>query len=458
MPSVGAGQILLSTGDTSLFFLIKKPHGRGQRDSIGGTTATAQRHIGPELSIAQIIRNGDLQVEWGAAMICRDQPKKGFCKSRSPRLTATALQCTTASVCPLASVQVALEYLAILSPQKLFPLLTERALLVFGMDGTPGLRLGMLGALQKVLGRLLEYDATGQFLAELFPHIVDGIDPNDPKRAHHCLAMLYSLSSQMVFSGEGCGPRTALAPALEDVACALVDRGLDFFAGIADRGGEAAKRSSGAVGVVASSRTTFEAFFQALSPALLAKVRQKVLRAFSTSIHSDAKPMAMLVRALCTADPDLTLKSFVPVIHHALTSRGALRYAVRPWRCCCGAVRRRCSFQYRGARATLPPLPTATNRQSPTTNRRQLPPTATNRQLPSANRQLPPTTNRQPPPTMVGHMECPRAFLGKLCNGTLFFFLLRTALARGGGWAINLVCEVRRFDLAATHMTRRTLA
>ena len=71
--------------------------------------------------------------------------------------------------------------------------------------------------------------------------------------------------------------------------------------------------------------------------------------------------------------------------------------------------------------ANRQPLPTATNHQSPTTNRRQQPPTATNRQLPTANRQSPPTANRQPPPTMVEHMECPRALLGKLCNGTLFF-------------------------------------
>ena len=66
-------------------------------------------------------------------------------------------------------------------------------------------------------------------------------------------------------------------------------------------------------------------------------------------------------------------------------------------------------------------LPTATNHQSPTTNRRQPPPTAINRQLPTANRQLPPTANRQLPPTMVEHMECPRAFLGKLVLEHFFF-------------------------------------
>ena len=39
--------------------------------------------------------------------------------------------------------------------------------------------------------------------------------------------------------------------------------------------------------------------------------------------------------------------------------------------------------------------------------RRRRPPTTT-------NRHQPPFANRQPPPTMVEHMECPRAFLGKL--------------------------------------------
>ena len=66
--------------------------------------------------------------------------------------------------------------------------------------------------------------------------------------------------------------------------------------------------------------------------------------------------------------------------------------------------------------------PPTTNHQSPTTNRRQPSPTATNRQLPTANRQPPPTANRQPPPTMVEHMECPRAFLGKLVPEHFFFF------------------------------------
>ena len=72
--------------------------------------------------------------------------------------------------------------------------------------------------------------------------------------------------------------------------------------------------------------------------------------------------------------------------------------------------------------ANCQPLPPTTNHQSPTTNGRQPPPTATNHQLPTANRQSPPTANRQPPPTMVEHMECPRAFLGKLEH---FFFLSR---------------------------------
>ena len=71
--------------------------------------------------------------------------------------------------------------------------------------------------------------------------------------------------------------------------------------------------------------------------------------------------------------------------------------------------------------ANCQPLPPATNHQSPTTNRCQPPPTPTNRQLPTANCQLPPTANRQPPPTMVEHMECPRAFLGKLVPEHFFF-------------------------------------
>ena len=79
--------------------------------------------------------------------------------------------------------------------------------------------------------------------------------------------------------------------------------------------------------------------------------------------------------------------------------------------------------------ANRQPLPTATNHQSPTTNRRQPPPTASC-QVPTANRRQPPTANRQPPPTMVEHMECPRDFLGKLCNGNSFFFPLRTALSK----------------------------
>ena len=68
--------------------------------------------------------------------------------------------------------------------------------------------------------------------------------------------------------------------------------------------------------------------------------------------------------------------------------------------------------------------PTATNRQPPTAshqpptaNHCQPPPTATNRQLPTAN--------RQPPPTMVEHMECPRAFLGKLVPEHFFFSFFR---------------------------------
>ena len=107
--------------------------------------------------------------------------------------------------------------------------------------------------------------------------------------------------------------------------------------------------------------------------------------------------------------------------------------------------------------------PTANRHQPRTSNRHQPPPTASGDQLPTNHYQPPPTTNyqpptaanhhqppptascqlptanrRQPPPTMVEHMQCPRAFLGPLCNGTLFFltvkdrpgwnFLLYTAL------------------------------
>ena len=83
--------------------------------------------------------------------------------------------------------------------------------------------------------------------------------------------------------------------------------------------------------------------------------------------------------------------------------------------------------------------PTPINRQPPTTNRHQPPPTASGDQPPTANHcQPPPTTNHQPPtaanrhqppvanrqpPTanMIEHMECPRAFLGKLVPEHFFF-------------------------------------
>ena len=76
------------------------------------------------------------------------------------------------------------------------------------------------------------------------------------------------------------------------------------------------------------------------------------------------------------------------------------------------------------------PPPTASGDQPPTANHCQLPPTTNHQpltaanhhqppptascQLPTAKRRQPPTANRQTPPTMVEHMECPRAFLGKL--------------------------------------------
>ena len=91
--------------------------------------------------------------------------------------------------------------------------------------------------------------------------------------------------------------------------------------------------------------------------------------------------------------------------------------------------------------ANCQPLPAASNHQPPATNRRQPPPTATNRQLPTANRQPPPTANRQLPPTMVEHMECPRAFLGKLVPEHFFFPVKDTpANAR--------MCGCTRFALA----------
>ena len=76
------------------------------------------------------------------------------------------------------------------------------------------------------------------------------------------------------------------------------------------------------------------------------------------------------------------------------------------------------------------PLPTATNHQSPTTNRRQPPLTATNRQLLTANRQL--------PPTMVEHMECPRAFLGKLVPEHFFFPVKDRP---GGACVVPALCQ-----------------
>ena len=64
--------------------------------------------------------------------------------------------------------------------------------------------------------------------------------------------------------------------------------------------------------------------------------------------------------------------------------------------------------------------PSTTNHQPPTTTNCHQPPVA-NCQPPIATNRQPPTANRQPPPTMVEHMECPRAVLPKLWNGTLFF-------------------------------------
>ena len=75
--------------------------------------------------------------------------------------------------------------------------------------------------------------------------------------------------------------------------------------------------------------------------------------------------------------------------------------------------------------------PAATNRQLPTTANRLQPPTAANHHQPppNANCQLP-TANRQLPPTMVEHMECPRAFLGKLVPEHFFFSPVKDTPAR----------------------------
>ena len=82
--------------------------------------------------------------------------------------------------------------------------------------------------------------------------------------------------------------------------------------------------------------------------------------------------------------------------------------------------------------ATNCQLPTTANRLQPPTASHQPPPTTTNRhQPPVANCQPPTAANRQLPPTMVEHMECPRAFLGKLVPEHIFFSPLRTPLPSG---------------------------
>ena len=80
--------------------------------------------------------------------------------------------------------------------------------------------------------------------------------------------------------------------------------------------------------------------------------------------------------------------------------------------------------------ATNRQLPTTANRLQPPTASHQPPPTTTNRQLSTANRQPPPTANRQLPPTTVEHMECPRAFLGKLVPEHFFFPVKDTPVQR----------------------------
>ena len=76
------------------------------------------------------------------------------------------------------------------------------------------------------------------------------------------------------------------------------------------------------------------------------------------------------------------------------------------------------------------PPPTASGDQPPTANHCQ-PPTTTNRHQPPVANCQPPTANRQPPPTMVEHMECPRAFLGKLVPEHVFFSSVKDRPASG---------------------------
>eukprot|EP00667_Euglena_gracilis_P000290 EG_transcript_290 len=217
----------------------------------------------------------------------------------------------------------ALEYLAVLSPGKLFPPLLERASLVFTLSGSPALKICMLGALQGVLNPLLHYDTTGQHLVELLPQIADGIDPNDPTKARAALSVLYTLASQVVFSEQGCGQRTHFQYAVEDFVVSVLTRSLEFFSSLASSG-TLLKLNPVSSYVVLASRMTFEVFFQALSRPLLQRCSRMVLQAFCSSIHGTPKPMLTLVRGLCAADPAGTLRLFVPATYEALVRGGKL--------------------------------------------------------------------------------------------------------------------------------------
>ena len=60
-------------------------------------------HIVPEISTAGIIRKRDLQVELGAAMSCRGQPKMGLPNPGAPLLMATNLRYTRHAHCQVGS-------------------------------------------------------------------------------------------------------------------------------------------------------------------------------------------------------------------------------------------------------------------------------------------------------------------------------------------------------------------
>ena len=92
-------------------------------------------------------------------------------------------------------------------PQPTPSTLCRRALLVFSMDGSPHLKLGMLGTLHGVVGPLMEYDRTGEFLAQMLPHVVEGIDPNDTLKVR-----LPPVLARWAWGGDGAREQLACAP------------------------------------------------------------------------------------------------------------------------------------------------------------------------------------------------------------------------------------------------------